>query len=145
MNCRKMFTCGWFMPLAAWSLLGMGRPPRTPEFEEVEILFGSLQLVDELLLGSNQGWLRIASRLRRSPTSTRMHWRRRSWGGGSVENKIHDGVDGVGDHDGLGLLDHGDYDVLIQPTLQGSEMRCLNLSSAPQICSSDSNGMSPHT
>ena len=35
--------------------------------------------------------------------------------------------------------------VLIQPTLQGSEMRCLNLSSAPQICSSDSNGMSPHT
>ena len=35
--------------------------------------------------------------------------------------------------------------VLIQPTLQGSEMRCLNLSSAPQICSSDSNGISPHT
>ena len=34
---------------------------------------------------------------------------------------------------------------MIQPTLQGSEMRCLNLSSAPQICSSDSNGMSPHT
>ena len=75
----KMFTWGWFMPLAAWSLLGMGRPPRTPEFEEVEILFGSLlQLVDELLLGSNQGWQRIASRLKRSPTSTRMHWRRRS-------------------------------------------------------------------
>ena len=76
----KKFTCGWFMPLAAWSLLGMGRPPRTPEFEEVEILFGSLlQLVDELLLlGSNQGWQRIASRLKRSPTSTRMHWRRRS-------------------------------------------------------------------
>ena len=66
------------MPLAAWSLFGMGRPPRTPEFEEVETLFGSLQLFDELLLGSNQGWLRIASRLRRSPTSTRMHWRRRS-------------------------------------------------------------------
>ena len=67
------------MPLAAWSLFGMGRPPRTPEFEEVEILFGSSQLADELLLlGSNQGWLRIASRLRRSPTSTRMHWRRRS-------------------------------------------------------------------
>ena len=43
------------MPLAAWSLLGMGRPPRTPEFEEVEILFGSLlQLVDELLLGRSQ-------------------------------------------------------------------------------------------
>ena len=75
----KKFTWGWFMPLAAWSLLGMGRPPRTPEFEEVEILFGSLQFVDELLLlGSNQGWQRIASRLKRSPTSTRMHWRRRS-------------------------------------------------------------------
>ena len=74
----EKFTCGWFMPLAAWSLLGMGRPPRTPEFEEVEILFGSLQLLDELLLGSNQGWRRIASRLKRSPTSTRMHWRRRS-------------------------------------------------------------------
>ena len=75
----KKFTWGWFMPLAAWSLLGMGRPPRTPEFEEVEILFGSLQFVDELLLlGSNQGWQRIASRLKRSPTSTRMHCRRRS-------------------------------------------------------------------
>ena len=110
------------MPLAAWSLLGMGKPPRTPEFEEVEILFGSLQLDDELLLGSNQGWLRIASRLRRSPTSTRMHWRRRSWGGGSVERKIHDGVDGtggLGDHDGLGLLDHGDYDSSNSTNLAG--------------------------
>ena len=62
----------------------------------------------------------------------------------SVENKIHDGVDGV---DGLGLvfLIMVTMIVLIQPTLHGSEMRCLNLSSAPQICSSDSNGISPHT
>ena len=34
---------------------------------------------------------------------------------------------------------------IFQPTLHGSDMRWRNLSSAPQICSSDSKGMSPHT
>ena len=106
------------MPLAPCSLLGIGKPPR-PELGP--ILEPSLEA-----LGRSQGWPRIASKLSRSPTSTRMHWRNRSCRiklkfKGNIPKKI------------------------FHPTLHGSDMRWRNLSSAPQICSSDSKGMSPHT
>ena len=58
------------MPLAPCSLLGIGKPPRA---ELGPILEPSLEA-----LGRSQGWPRIASKLSRSPTSTRMHWRNRS-------------------------------------------------------------------